>query len=156
MRRDIHRCGSLIISSVLHFLPLPLTTLFPSVLSLLASPLIFHLFIPLTFLSFHSLRRSSLSCIVIHFPFRFLFSCDIFSIFSPLFHSYGFCPLVFFIRYPLFCSLSLCQSSFDHLRLSSFIHLHCYSLVFHDEALESLGVPIITKSWRPDLNTWRV
>lgn len=127
MRRDIHRCGSLIISSVLHFLPLPLTTLFPSVLSLLASPLIFHLFIPLTFLSFHSLRRSSLSCIVIHFPFRFLFSCDIFSIFSPLFHSIRLLsPRIFHLIPSLLLPVSL--SVF--FRSSPTLLFHSPSLLF--------------------------
>lgn len=129
MRRDIHRCGSLIISSVLHFLPLPLplTTLFPSVLSLLASPLIFHLFIPLTFLSFHSLRRSSLSCIVIHFPFRFLFSCDIFSIFSPLFHSIRLLSPRIFHPIP---SLLLPVSLSVFFRSSPTLLFHSPSLLF--------------------------
>lgn len=127
MRRDIHRCGSLIISSVLHFLPLPLTTLFPSVLSLLASPLSFHLFIPLTFLSFHSLRRSSLSCIVIHFPFRFLFSCDIFSIFSPLFHSIRLLSPHIFHPIP---SLLLPVSLSVFFRSSPTLLFHSPSLLF--------------------------
>lgn len=134
MRRDIHRCGSLIISSVLHFLPLP--TLFPSVLSLLASPLIFHLFIPLTFLSFHSLRRSSLSCIVIHFPFRFLFSCDIFSIFSPLFHSIRLLsPRIF---HPIPCLFVSLLSIISDSPLSfTFIVIHLCSMMKHWSPSES-------------------
>lgn len=88
-------------------------------------------------------------------PLRFIFSRGTFSIPPPP-------PLSFHASFvfsysssdpPLSRTLSPRRSSLGHLLLSSFIHLHCYSCVFHDEELEFLRVPIITESPRPDLNT---
>lgn len=72
-------------------------------------------------------------------------------------HTRPFSPSIYFLPWHLFNFLSfephLLCSSLDHLRLSPFTHLHCYSCAFDDEALESQRVPIITESLRADLNT---
>lgn len=86
---------------------------------------------------------SPLFCIVIHIPL------DFFSLVTPFQCSPPFHPtrlLSSLILHPVSRSLSRRRSSLNHLLLSSFIHLHCYSCVFHDEALESHRVPIITSS----------
>jgi len=111
---------------------------------------------PFSFLPFispfaYSFRLSSFFCIVNHFSLRFIFSLDTFSFHSPFLFPLipcVFCPLFISHRIPsLSCSPSLHFSSLHHhLLLSHLIHLHCFSCVFHDEALESLWVPIITMS----------
>lgn len=117
----------------------------------------------------HSLLPFTLSLLLCIAPFVYSFCPSLIS----LLHSHPLSPSIYFLSWHLFNSLSLSflrafcpllffhlsrslsprRSSLDHLPLSSFIHLHCYSCVFHDEALESLRVPIITNSLRPDLNT---
>lgn len=120
------------------FLPCPVPS-FPSPRTFYSSRLLSH---PSLISLLHSHPLSP--------PFDLFSPVTPFQFSLPSFHS---APFVLSYSSPLSRPLSLRGSSLHHLLLSSFIHLHCYSCVFHDEALESLRVPIITKSLRPDLNT---
>lgn len=151
IRRDTHRCPPFHFSLSSDLLFAPATA--PSICLLLCDLLPF---VHQAFCLLIPPCRSSLFCIVIHFPLRFIFSPDTFSILSPACVPGAFCPPVFFIQASHSLPLSarfVRRSSLDHLQRSSFILVHCYSCVFHDEEQESLRVPVITKSLRPDLNT---
>lgn len=151
--RDIHRCSSLITPSSTAL------CIFSTVTTSLLSNA-FHFNPTNLFIDFSTFNQSffsilffaqSVSChfCTSTFPFNF-FSCVTPFQLSPLFPSQSpFVFSLFFIGQPL----SLCLSSLNHLLLSSFISLHYYSYVFHDEALEFLRVPIIASRLKPDLNT---
>lgn len=81
-------------------------------------------------LSTHPSRLSTLFCIVIHFPPRFIFSRDTFSILylSLSFIPHVFCPLLFFVQSPPSRSLLVLPSLFP--RSSSTLLVHSPSLLF--------------------------